>query len=89
MRHTSGECFLLVLIILSYTMRVVVLCSLLRFVHETIYSHRFTVSDVTFDWAKLKQARDNYIRRLNGIYESKAELHKIFILIITYLQCMF
>ena len=33
---------------------------------------RFSVGDVTFDWAKLKQARDNYIRRLNGIYESEA-----------------
>jgi hypothetical protein len=23
-----------------------------------------------FHWGRLKQARDNYIRRLNGIYES-------------------
>ena len=28
----------------------------------------FTITSSSFDWAYLKQARDKYIARLNGIY---------------------
>ena len=49
-------------------------------VHETIHdaSHfGFKVGDVSFDWLKLKTARDAYITRLNSIYSRNIANSKI------------
>lgn len=37
----------------------------------------FTVKDVSFNWNKLQNARDTYIRRLNKIYENNLDGQKI------------
>lgn len=37
----------------------------------------FQVGDVSFDWATLKSARDDYVKRLNGIYGRNLEGSKV------------
>ena len=39
----------------------------------SVSSHEGEDNDITFDWKYLKQARDKYIKRLNGIYERNLE----------------
>lgn len=36
---------------------------------EDAAGYGFTVGDVRFDWSRIKEARDAYVMRLNGIYE--------------------
>ena len=38
--------------------------------HDAKADYGFNFSDVTFSWPKLKAARDAYVKRLNGIYET-------------------
>lgn len=33
----------------------------------------YTVGETSFDWGKLKEMRDAYVRRLNGIYHRNVE----------------
>lgn len=33
----------------------------------------YTVEKYHFDWGKIKEMRDAYVRRLNGIYERNVE----------------
>ena len=49
-------------------------------VAETLHSAKhfgFTVGDFTFDWSALKNARDAYINRLNGIYSKMLANNKV------------
>lgn len=48
--------------------------------NEFIHDHSdygFNCSGVQFDWAKLKKSRDEYIKRLNGIYYKNVEKDEI------------
>lgn len=33
----------------------------------------YTLGETSFDWGKLKEMRDAYVRRLNGIYHRNVE----------------
>jgi cation diffusion facilitator CzcD-associated flavoprotein CzcO len=47
---------------------------------ETVHDmnhYGFSSGDIVFDWNFLKQARDKYITRLNGIYERNLENSKV------------
>jgi len=37
----------------------------------------FTVGPTEFDWGTLKTARDNYVKRLNGIYANNLKNSKV------------
>ena len=41
--------------------------------HDAKGDYGFNFSDVTFSWPKLKVARDAYVKRLNGIYETNID----------------
>jgi len=41
--------------------------------HDARANYGFSFSEPTFDWPKLKTARDAYIKRLNGIYETNLD----------------
>lgn len=47
---------------------------------EYLHDHAdygFEVSNYKFDWKKIKDSRDAYIKRLNGIYHGNLERDKI------------
>uniref|UniRef100_A0A8C4R4P8 Glutathione reductase, mitochondrial n=2 Tax=Eptatretus burgeri TaxID=7764 RepID=A0A8C4R4P8_EPTBU len=46
------------------------------FIHNHM-DYGFTVSNVDFSWRKIKERRDAYIKRLNGIYQRNLEKDKI------------
>ena len=37
--------------------------------HADEYGHNFDMGSYSFDWDRLKNSRDGYVERLNGIYE--------------------
>ena len=41
------------------------------------HDYGFDVQGVSFDWARLKQRRDAYLQRLNGIYDRNLQSSKV------------
>jgi len=47
-----------------------------EFIHDA-KDYGFKLGDVAFDWATIKKARDEYILRLNKIYETNMDKEKV------------
>lgn len=44
-----------------------------QIIHSASKHYGFTVGECSFDWGRIKEMRDAYVKKLNGIYHRNVE----------------